>query len=77
MSARKSMTVRFYAHSVTRRAKSVALCDTGATENFLSLDYAKWLRLPIKQLEKPRNVHNVDGTMNSAGQIKYYTDMDI
>jgi hypothetical protein len=77
MSARKSMTVRFYAHSVMRRAESVALCDTGATENFLSLDYAKWLRLPIKQLEKPRNVRNVDGTMNSAGQIKYYTDMDV
>jgi hypothetical protein len=77
MSARKSMTVQFYAHSVMRRAKSVALCDTGATENFLSLDYAKWLRLPIKQLVKPRNIRNVDGTMNSAGQIKYYTNMDV
>jgi Reverse transcriptase (RNA-dependent DNA polymerase) len=77
MSTRKSMTVQFYAHSITRRAESIALCNTGATENFLSLEYAKWLQLLIKQLATPRNVWNINGTMNSTGQIKYYTDMDI
>ena len=51
ISARKSMTVRFYIHSITKRAESVALLDSGATENFMNLSYAKWLRLPIKQLE--------------------------
>jgi hypothetical protein len=77
MSARKSITVRLYAHSIMRRAESIALCDTGATKNFLSLDYAKWLQLLIKQLVIPQNVQNIDRMMNSVGQIKYYTDMDI
>ena len=45
------MTVRFYIHSITKRAESVALLDLGATENFMNLSYAKWLRPPIKQLE--------------------------
>ena len=51
ISARKSMTVCFHIHSTTKRAESVALLDSGATENFMNLSYAKWLRLPIKQLE--------------------------
>ena len=45
------MTVHFYIHSITEGAESVALLDSGATENFMNLSYAKWLRLPIKQLE--------------------------
>jgi hypothetical protein len=43
----------------------------------MSLDYAKWLQLSIKQLAVPQNIQNVDGTMNSMEQIKYYTDMDV
>ena len=37
------MTIRFYVHSITKRAKSVALLNSGATENFMNLAYAKWL----------------------------------
>jgi hypothetical protein len=44
------MTVQMYVHSIAKRAESIALVDSGATENFMNLDYAKWLRLPIKQL---------------------------
>jgi len=40
MSARKSMTVRFYTHSAKKRAEGTALVDSGATENFLNLGYA-------------------------------------
>src|SRR5216684_4452729 len=43
MSARKSMTVRFFIHSIAKRAEAVALLDSGATENFMNLSYAKWL----------------------------------
>jgi hypothetical protein len=42
------MTIQFYAHSIAKRAKGTALIDSGATENFLNLTYAKWLQLPIK-----------------------------
>jgi hypothetical protein len=40
MSARKSMTVRFYTHSAKKRAEGIALIDSGATENFMNLNYA-------------------------------------
>jgi hypothetical protein len=43
ISARKSMTVHFYTHSIVKRAKGVALIDSGATENFMNLGYVKWL----------------------------------
>jgi hypothetical protein len=36
-----------------KRAEIIALIDSGATENFLNLSYAKWLRLPIKMLKTP------------------------
>ena len=41
ISARKSMTVCFYIHSNTKREERVALLDSGATENFMNLSYAK------------------------------------
>jgi hypothetical protein len=50
ISTRKSMTVCFYTHSIAKRAKGVALVDSGATENFMNLQYTQWLRLPIKKL---------------------------
>jgi hypothetical protein len=77
MSARKSMTMRVYLQSSNKRAENLALLDTGATENFINLDYAKYLRLPIKQFDKPRLLLNVDGTENRAGSLKYYTDLSV
>jgi hypothetical protein len=77
ISARKSMTVCFYTHSIAKRAEGVALVDLGATENFMNLQYAQWLRLPIKQLAYKRNLYNVDRTENKSGKLKYYTDLEV
>jgi len=71
------MTIRFYVHSIAKRAEAVALLDSGATENFINLAYAKWLRLPIKQLPTPRTLLNVDGTENKSGKLQFYTDLDV
>jgi hypothetical protein len=43
----------------------------------MNLAYAKWLRLSIKQLSKPRLVLNIDGTENKSGKLKYYTNLNI
>ena len=77
MSARKSMTVRFFIHSVAKRAEATALLDSGATENFMNLSYAKWLKLPIKELAQPRKLFNVDNTENISGELKHYTDLQV
>ena len=71
------MTIQFYVHSIAKRAKSIALLDSGATENFMNLAYAKWLQLPIKQLPEPRLVLNVNGTENKSSKLKYYTDLNV
>jgi len=42
------MTLRFFIHSKLKRAEAIALIDSGATENFMNLEYAKYLQLPIK-----------------------------
>ena len=77
MSACKSMTVRFYTHSAKKRAEGIALIDSGTTENFMNLNYAQWLGLPIKCLEKPRRLFNVDGTENKAGKLQFYTGISL
>src|SRR5260370_10682032 len=71
------MTVRFFVHSITKRAEAIALLDSGATENFMNLSYAKWLKLPIKQLPKPRKLFNVDGSENRSGELQYYTVLNV
>src|SRR5713226_1157118 len=71
------MTLQFFVHSIAKRAKAIALVDSGATENFMNLTYAKWLQLPIKQMEEPRKLLNVNSTENKSGELKYYTDLQV
>src|SRR6266851_7585478 len=69
------MTLCVYMHSKSKRAETIALLNLGATENFMSLDYAKHLHLPIKTLKELRRLFNIDSTPNKAGDLKYYTDL--
>jgi len=69
------MMLRVFMHSKSKRADTVALLDSEAMENFMSLQYAKYLQLPIKVLSEPRRLFNVDRTRNKAGDLKYYTDL--
>ena len=71
------MTIQFTVHSIAKRAETIALIDSGATENFMNLTYAKWLRLPIKKMTQPRKLFNVDGTKNKAGELQFYTDLHV
>ncbi len=69
------MTLHVFTHLRSKRAETIALLDSGATENFMSLPYAKYLHLPIKTLLEPRRLFNVDRTQNQAGDLKYYVNM--
>jgi hypothetical protein len=71
------MTVRFFIHLKLKRAKSITLVDSGATENFMNLQYAKHLQLPIKHLEEPRKLFNIDGTQNRSSNLQFYTDLQV
>ena len=71
------MTVQLFIHSAHKRADTTALVDSGATENFLNLKYARWLKLPVKRLAEPRKLYNVDGSLNKGGDLRFYTDLSV
>jgi hypothetical protein len=71
------MTLQFYAHLKSKRAKALALINSGATENFMSLQYTKYLQLPIKQLTEKQHLFNVDRTPNKSGDLEHYTDLEV
>ncbi len=71
------MTVCVFIHSNAKRAETISLLNSEATENFLNLNYTKWLNLPIKRLPFIRKLFNVDSTENKAGQLQFYTDLAI
>jgi hypothetical protein len=71
------MTVRLFLHTAHKRAETIALVDSGATENFLNLEYARWLKLPIKQLPNARKLFNVDRSLNKGGELRFYTDLSV
>jgi hypothetical protein len=71
------MTIQFYVHSIAKRAKALALIDSGATKNFMNLTYAKWLKLLIQQLPQPRKIFNVDRTTNKSGDLWYDIDLKV
>jgi len=77
MSNRKAMSLRVYVHAAHRRTETPALLDSGATKNFMSLVYAKWLKLLFKHLPHERPLYNVDGTTNKTGSLKYYVDLQV
>src|SRR6266403_3085800 len=71
------MTVHVFIHLNAKRAKTTSLLDSGATENFLNLNYAKWLCLPIRKMPYPQKLFNVNRMENKAGHLQYYTDLAI
>jgi hypothetical protein len=69
------MTLHVFVHLRLKRAETVALLDSGATENLINISYAQKLNLPIQRLTQERRLFNVNGTPNKAGTLKYYTDI--
>ena len=68
------MSIKIFVHTLSKRAETSALLDTGATENFINEQYVRRTRIPFKRLVKPRKIINMDGTENVVGTIRFYTD---
>jgi hypothetical protein len=71
------MTIHTFLHSRLKRADAVALLDSGATENFMNLEYTKYLRMPIQCLKEPRKLFNIDGTLNRSGELQFFMDLQV
>jgi len=70
------MTLHIFMQLRLKRAETVALLDLEAMENFININYAHKLNLPIWRLTQERRLFNVDGTLNKAGSLKYYTNVE-
>jgi hypothetical protein len=71
------MTIHTFLHSRSKRANAVALLDSGATENFMNLEYTKYLHMPIQCLKEPRNLFNIDDTLNKSRELQFFTDLQV
>jgi hypothetical protein len=50
-----------------------ALINSGTTNNFISVELAKYFKIPLYKLDQPHIICNVDGTKNSKGLINTTT----
>ena len=53
-----------------------ALLDSGASGKFIDQDYARKIHAERKNLERPIQVYNVDGTPNKKGTITQYVELE-
>ena len=60
-----------------KNIETLSLLDSGAGGEFIDQNYAKTLKLPLLNLERPIPVINVDGTLNKKGTIKQYINLDL
>jgi hypothetical protein len=58
-------------------ANKKALVDSGATDNFMHLAFAKQMELGLCELPTPKKIFNIDNTTNKSGKIMHYLDLDI
>src|SRR5580698_4020263 len=54
-----------------------ALVDSGATDNFVHPNFTKRMRIGQRELDKPKNIYNIDDTTNKAGQITHYLNLAV
>jgi hypothetical protein len=59
------------------KADIKALVDSGATDNFIHPNFVRRMGLGQRELDKPKNIYNIDDTTNKSGQITHYLSLAI
>ena len=54
-----------------------ALVDSRATDNFIHPNFVKRMGIGQKELDKPKNIYNIDDTTNKAEQITHYLNLAV
>jgi hypothetical protein len=58
-------------------ANKKALVDSGATDNFMHLAFAKRMGLGLQLLPTPKKIFNIDNTTNKSGMITQFLDLNV
>ena len=53
------------------------LVDSGATDNFIHPNFIKRMGIRQRELDKPKNIYNINNTTNKAGQITHYLNLAV
>jgi hypothetical protein len=64
-------------HPWTLHSKVSALIDSGATDNFISLNIVQYFSIPTFELPKLHTIYNVDGTKNNIGNVSAAAHLDV
>jgi hypothetical protein len=54
-----------------------ALVDSRATDNFMHPNFVRRMGLGQRELDKPKNIYNIDDTTNKSGQITHYLSLAV
>ncbi len=73
----KSLNIPTIIQSKHIKAEQKVLVDSGATDNFISKQLLKRMKIGKLPLKKPKYIWNIDGTHNKAGSIKEYVDLQV
>jgi hypothetical protein len=73
----RSMQIPVSIRASYNMADIKALVDSGATDNFIHPNFVKQMRLGQRELDKPKNIYNIDNTTNKSGQITHYLSLAI
>jgi hypothetical protein len=57
------------------RCKST--CRLGGNHNFIHPNFVKRMGIGQRELDKPKNIYNIDDTTNRAGQITHYLNLAV
>jgi hypothetical protein len=73
----RSMQIPVSIRASYNMADIKALVDSGATDNFIHPHFVKRMGLGQRELDKPKNIYNVDDTTNKSGQITHYLSLAV
>jgi predicted aspartyl protease len=73
----RSMQIPVSVRASYNMADVKALVDSGATDNFIHLNFVKRMGIGQRELDKPKNIYNIDDTTNKAGQITHYLNLTV
>jgi hypothetical protein len=73
----KSLRIPTLLQTSHSTAERQVLVDSGATDNFISKQLLKRMKIGKLHLQKPRTIWNIDGTHNKAGTIKDFIDLQV
>ena len=73
----RSMRVPVSIRASYNMAEIKALVDSRATDNFIHPSFMKRMGIGQRELDKPKNIYNIDDTTNKAGQITHYLNLAV